>query len=189
MDTTECLGLPYPECSPPIVKDASDIEQFEDLATAVNSAVQALAETVDETLLFPDAVRMTGGQGPVAGRDLVQPLGGTVLFDTANMGDTVADVIRIQEDGWYIVGGYVRADSTNTTSINLRVETLVNGVAVSARQGPGWDSPFSETVNWNDVLFLRAGDAIQPMTHHADTTVLTVLYTVQMWAFQVRDRV
>ena len=39
MDQTDCLGLPFPECDPPLTKDASDIAQFRDLAEATDAAV------------------------------------------------------------------------------------------------------------------------------------------------------
>lgn len=184
MQTTDCLGLPYPECDPPLTKDASDIEQFRDLAEATDAAVQAFADSVSDRLLNPDAVNMFGGSN-AAGQDIVHFTSG-VNFDNAGMSDTVADVIRVVEDGWYIVGGWVAASSpTHPTPTNIRIEPLVNGDVVSARQGPGAPAIGSEYVAWVDVLQLRAGDVLQTMTHHTDAAATVFTYATVLWAQQI----
>lgn len=178
MDTTDCLGLPYPQCDPPLTKDASDIAQFQALAEATDAAVQALADSIDATLTNPPSVNMSGGV-TVAGLDVVH-FTSVTEFDNAGMADTTADVVRIQLDGWYLVGGWVLADP----GIAFRVEPLVNGDPVSSRQGPGLTAGGTGTdkVAWTDCLFLRAGDALQVMTHHTSSPVGMVTYAVHIWA-------
>lgn len=184
MDTTDCLGLPFPQCNPPLTKDASDIEQLRDLAVATDGAVQAFADSVSARLLNPDAACMSGTV-VAAGQDVTH-FTSTTIFDNAGMADTVADVIRIQEDGWYIVGGWVSAQSaTLPNPINIRIEPLVNGDVVSARQGPGAPAVGNEYVAWVDVLQLRDQDVLQAMTHHTDTAVLSVTYVTRIWAQQI----
>jgi hypothetical protein len=183
MDVTDCLELPYPQCDPPLTKDASDIEQFRDLALATDAAVQTLSDEITATLTAPDAVCMTGGVG-VAGNDVTHNLNGSVLYDNAGMGDTVADRIVIQQDGWYMIGGTVIMDTAVTTSNGLRVEPLVNGGTFTSRQGPGW-SLVTENVNWVDVAFFRQGDQLNLMTHHFGSAVTVFNYTINMWALQV----
>lgn len=184
MDTTDCLSLPYPQCAPPLIKDASDIEQFRDLAVATDTAVQTLADSLNANLFAPPCTVMSGGQS-VAGRDIVQFTSVTVL-DNAGQADTAADVIRISEDGWYMVGGWVSATSASLpNSIGLRIEPLVNGDMVSNRQGPGQPAVGAEYVAWADMLFMRAGDALQTLTHHTDSAGLNVTYATFLWAYQV----
>lgn len=184
MDTTDCLGLPYPECAPPLVKDASDIEQFRDLAVATDTAVQALADSLAANLFNTPSTLMSGGVA-TAGRDVIH-FTSTTIFDNAGQADTVADVIRVAEDGWYLVGGWVSASSASLpNAIGLRIEPLVNGDAASNRQGPGQPAVGNDFVAWVDTLFLRAGDALQTLTHHTDSAALNVTYTTQLWAYQV----
>lgn len=184
MDKTDCLELSFPQCEPPLVKDASDIIQFQTLALEVDAAVQALDDTITEQLIDPDSVNMTGGI-TTAGND-IEHFTSAMVFDNAGMADTVADVVRIQEDGWYAVGGWVVASSASQpNSIGLRIEPLVNGDVVSSRQGPGQPAVGAEYVGWTDVLFLRAGDALTTMTHHTGTAVLSVTYATTLWAHLV----
>lgn len=178
MDTTDCLGLPFPQCDPPLTKDASDIIQFQALAEAVDEAVENLDDQITDTLSEPPSVNMTGGV-TTAGLDVLHFYGGATNFDNANMADTVADVIRIQQDGWYLIGGWVAADP----GIAFRVEPIVNGDTISSRQGPGLTAGVSgDRVAWTDCAFLRTGDALQIMTHHTSSPVGMVTYGVVGWA-------
>lgn len=182
MDTTDCLELPFPECDPPLVKDASDIAQFRDFAFAVDAAVQVLDDLITTTLLQPPAIVVDGGVN-TAGRDIVQPLGGTPFYNNANMYSSSGDIIVIPEDGWYMVGGYVRTDQQN---IGTRAQAVVNGDLVSAWQGPGRNHlNTGDSLNWNDMLFLRQGDRVTVITRHSAAVGLVVNYTVLMWAYQV----
>lgn len=188
MDVTDCLGLPFPECEPPLTKDLSDIEQFRDLAVATDAAVQAYADTISEELLNPDAANLLGGIN-VAGLDVVHFFGPFALvFDNAGMFDPVGGGLRIQEDGWYMVGGHVQASTTPPSTISMRVEPLVNGDPVSSRQGPSFGNfatLTSEAVSWADTLQLRAGDLVNMMTHHAAGAATVVNYNTRIWALQV----
>jgi|GEM_PF-4464852 len=182
MDTTDCLGLPFPQCDPPLTKDASDITQFQALAEATDAAVQAYADDVDNLYTSPDAVAMLGGTN-VAGQDVVHFFGGGAEFDNAGMADTTAQVIRVLETGWYMVGGHVLI--TTATAVFVRVEPLVNGDPPSSRQGPGFATAGTEAVSFADVLFLQAGDSLQMMTHHVASAVTVNTYSVRMWAFRI----
>lgn len=181
MDQTDCLGLPYPECDPPLTKDASDIVQFKALAEATDAAVQAYADDVQNLYTAPDAVAMSGGTN-VAGQDVVHFLP-TLEFDNAGMADTTADVIRILETGWYMVGGHVLI--TTVPAVFVRIEPLVNGDPPSSRQGPGFATSGTEAVSFADVLYLSEGDALTLMTHHVASAVTVNTYAVRMWAVRI----
>lgn len=184
MDKTDCLELPFPECNPPLVKDASDIVQFKALADATDAAVQAVADTLDNELLTIDAVNITGNI--VTTQNVVTHTFGNVpTINNGNMVDFDLDVIQIQRDGWYAVGGWVSASHANLpNSIGLRIEPIVNGSPATARQGPGQPAVGDEYVAWTDVLFLRQGDKMNCKTHQ-NGVALNVTYTVLMWAILV----
>lgn len=186
MKETECLGLPYPECNPPLVKDASDIEQFRDLAEAVDAEVQELDDALTATLFEPAAVKMSGGQN-IAGTDITH-FPAVVVFDNAGMANTTLDGISIQTDGWYMIGGWVRRDGGPTVT-DIRVEPLLNGDPFTSRQGPGYSTPSTEDVTWTDVGFFRAGDFLNFMTHHTGNPATVFTYVHQMWALQVLTNV
>ena len=187
MKETDCLGLPYPECAPPLVKDLSDIGQFYDLAIATDTAVQVLADAVVERLRSPDAVVMTGVV-VTAGNDVIQPYGATE-FDNAGMADTAAGGFFAQEDGEYLLTGFVEADAASVASIGLRVQPLVNGDVVSGRWGPG--KPANglggtlEQIAWMETLFLRTGDFVNTMTHHTTSSATVVTYVARLSALLV----
>ena len=187
MDTTDCLGLPFPECEPPLVKDASDIDQFRDLAFAVDAAVQRFADLVDTTITGPPAVIMDGGDNQVG--QVVDHFTGTLVFDNAGMADTVADVVRIQRDGWYMFGGGVQATLLAASILTLRVDPLLNGDPVWVRQGDAFNASGTglapDAVSWCDVQFLRAGDALTFRTHHQESAAATVAYSFTVWAVMV----
>lgn len=187
MKETDCLGLPYPECNPPLVKDLSDIAQFRDLAIAVDTAVEELADAVVERLRSPDAVVMTGSV-VTAGNDVIQPFG-TSQFDNAGMANTAAGGFFIQEDGEYLLTGFIEADAASVASIGLRAQPLVNGAVVSGRWGPG--KPANglggtlEQIAWMETLFLRAGDFVNAMSHHTTSAATVVTYTSRISALLV----
>lgn len=187
MDTTDCLDLTYPECDPPYTKDASDIAQFQTLALEVDAAVQAFADRVEDIILKPDLVLMGGGI-TTAGRDIMHEYT-VVVWDNASMADTTSGGIRIQEDGYYMIGGWVRANGAVAAGIGTRIEPLLNGDVFTSRQGPGRPvlagASATDDLAWSDTAFLRAGDLLTAMTHHADSAVLSVTYSTQIWAFQV----
>ena len=185
MDTTDCLGLPYPQCDPPLVKDASDIEQFRDLAVATDTAVQAYADQLTDTLTAPPACAMTGASN-TAGTEVNQ-FYASLEFDTGGMADLDGDGFRIQEDGWYMLGGSVRMSGFSPVATNMRVDPLLNGDPWSSRQGPGHviAGRGSEDVNWVDVGFFRAGDFLNTRTAHTGNPATVATYNHRMWVLQI----
>ena len=184
MDTTDCLGLPFPECAPPLVKDQSDIAQFRDLAIAVDTAVQALDDRITDLLVSPPTVARGGGDN-TAGLQVDHFYGGAVNFDTDNMGDTVADVIRIQRNGWYMVGVTCQAQPPAPGIIALRVEVLVNGDPMTT-QGNGFDGATNgDKVSTVDVGFFQAGDVLTMRTRHTGNPADVIVYGFTGWALGV----
>lgn len=189
MKETDCLGLPYPECDPPLTKDLSDIAQLRDLAFATDAAVQALADRVNEQLLRPDAVVMFGSIGLLQGQDQTQSYTNTI-YDNAGMADTIAGGIRVQESGWYEIGGWISAAAVPTVafSLGVRIEPQLNGEPFTARQGPGWPAD-REYASWVNTVFLTAGDFLTTTSHHQDSPTRVVDYSYRLWAVQVLSNV
>lgn len=185
MDTTECLGLPYPECDPPLTKDASDVIQFKALADATDTAVQDFDDSLTDTLTAPPAAALTGGNN-IAGQ-LVNQFYSVMEFDNAGLFDPDFDGIRIQEDGFYMIGGSVRLSGFAPTVTNLRIEPLLNGDEFSSRQGPAYanTTPASEDICWCDGGFFRAGDLINTRTQHTGNPATVASYTHRIWIVQV----
>lgn len=188
MDVTDCLALPYPECDPPEVKDASDIVQMKNLALAVDSAVQQLDDVITEYLTEPDSVLMEGGAA-VAGR--IQDIPFTSFeFDNASMASIPDARIKIQSTGWYLIGGWVRGTHGVDAGIGIRVQPTVNGDPVSNRQGPGRPTfagaSATDDLSLNAVsLFLNAGDLVGMRTNHTGAVGLSVAYSATLWATRI----
>lgn len=181
MDTTDCLNLPYPQCEPGFLQDASDIVQLRDLAEATDTAVQAYADNLQDTLITPDYVLVDGASNSAA-QDVLHFFF-SAIYDPAGMFDTNADVIRILETGWYMVGAYHRI--TTGVSVFARAEPIVNGDVVSSRQGFGLLVNGTEDFTWTDVLYLQQGDALQFATHHANAPGPVLGYSFRMWALRI----
>lgn len=190
MDQTECIELPFPECDPPLVKDASDIEQFEDLAQATDAAVTELANTLDDTLFNPDAARMTGGI-TTAGQLVNIPFTVAGFDNTAGdqMTDVIAGGIRIVEAGWYNIGGHVLATHAQAAGIGMRVQPMVNGSPYDSRQGPGRPTlagaSATDDVAWQHTAHLAAGDLLTVQINHPASAALSVTYAAAVWALLV----
>lgn len=184
MKTTDCLGLPYSECSPPLVKDQSDIEQFRDLAIATDTAVQALDDRITDLLVSPPAVSMQGSDNS-AGLQVDHFYGGSVLFDTDNMGDTVSDVMRVQRTGWYMIGTSVLASPPAPGILFLRTETLVNGDPLSTQCNAFDGSVNGDKAAAVEVAFLNAGDAVTLRTRRTGNPADVVVYNFTGWMLGV----
>lgn len=130
MDVTDNRGYPYPECDPPLVKDASDIANLRDLAVAVDADVQGVFDLGSDVIARPDACRMGMSAIVASTAASVVPVQNFLNFDTtANlpdpMGDTVNGWINIREVGWYEIGTF--GIFTSATFLGLRSRFLFDG--------------------------------------------------------------
>lgn len=183
MDTTDCLGLPFPVCDPPLTKDASEIAQLRALAEATDAAVQAYDDQLTDTLTAPPSAAITGGSN-TAGTEVNQ-FYDTLEFDTGGLWDSVQDGFVIREDGWYMVGGHIRLSGFSPTNTNLRVDPLLNNDPWTNRQGPGHVIGGTEDVSWSDVGFFRQGDYLNTRTARTGNPVTVATYTARMWILQI----
>ena len=190
MDTTECFQFPYPQCDPPLTKDASDIEHMRDLAEAVDAVVQTFADNITDKLVRPDACRMTNLVAYVSTlADNTIPMDASGFDNQPGlaMTDVAGGGIRIVTDGWYQVGAWCR--STVATDVQTRIRFLVNGDAATNFQGPGGLAQAgSQDCNGEEVIELRAGDLINLSTRNGSPGT-SVSYTAHIWAVLVAPNV
>jgi hypothetical protein len=176
MDATP-LGFPYPECDPPRVKDLSDIAQLQALAEAVDVVVQQVSDDLTDQLISPRAARMREAAPSAWPAGTANPNLDTVVFASADMGDTAAGGIRITRSGWYLVGTYALVIIPTSVDINARAIILRNGSAITAPgdpsrrvSGTAADLYLSTTVELNegDLIKLRvsSGGAAYNLTSH-----------------------
>jgi hypothetical protein len=135
---TENWGLPFPECAPPLRKDAGDIAQVRDLAEAMDTAVQGLYDDASELLIRPDAVRMTVAttQTSGAGQIAFRPFYDSFTFDNTPgqvMSDTANGVIQIVEPGIYLCGAWFL--TTSASNQGMRAKFLKDGVIAANPHG------------------------------------------------------
>lgn len=186
MDVTDNYQIPYPECDPPLTKDASDIEQMRDLAERVDEVVQDYADAILADVVMPDAARLfISPSVTTTDADVVFFLD-SITFDntTGNaMSDLTNGVIRILRDGWYGLGAWIEA--AVATDIQLRVRFIANGDPVTNFHGLGSLAQAGENhVNAEEVVFLRAGDGVTVQTRHGFPGT-SVQYAVRVWALLV----
>lgn len=190
MDATECFGFPYPQCSPPLTKDASDIIHVRNLAEAVDAVVQTYADNITDQLVRPDACRMVNLVAFVSTlTDNVIPMDATSFDNQPGlaMTDVTNGGIRIVTDGWYQVGAWCR--STVATDVQTRIRFLVNGDPATNFQGPGGLAQAGfQDCNGAEVLDLRDGDLINLATRNGAPGT-SVSYVAHMWAVLVAPSV
>lgn len=174
MDTTFPRNYPYPECDPPLTKDASDIVHVRNLAEAINADVTNLFNTIDNNLLTPDGCHI-----------------GDTVSQTINQGDALAfnvnrfdnspgstmnhsNGILIRTDGTYLVTGWVRAAVGALT--NFRSTIIVSGSGELLHEGLAVD--FNASVGAGStgtcVLRLNAGRLIQLSARATGTATVTI---------------
>lgn len=155
-------GFPYPECNPPLVKDAADIADLRDLAVAVDTLVEDLATRADDILLSPDAGVLinTGSQS-------ADPLANLIAFnaqeyDTSASGDLVQVATSrfvIQQTGFYYITFGAQIPSGNTFTASLALE--VNGLLGTLKGETRVEAATSGSLSVFEARFLSAGDVIR----------------------------
>lgn len=184
MDTTPNYNIPYPECDPPRVMDASDVTQIAALAYAADAALDAVYAQAEQDVFNPDSVRMQAASVTATGQDRT-PVFTSETFDTGGMSDTSNGVVQIVEPGRYYVGAY----TISTTSLNeLRVRFLINGSPVSNFQTPGFSTPLSGSLiaGYADaVLSFQEPASLSIQIRHSSSGATSWNSTAELWATQL----
>lgn len=187
MGLTETWGLPYPECDPPLRKDAADIAQVRDLAEEMDTDVQGLYDKASELLIRPDACRMTvsATQTSGAGQIAFRPFYDSFTFDNSPgqvMSDTANGVIQIVEPGVYLCGAWFL--TTSATNQGMRAKFLKDGVLAANPHGTSnIITANSAYISMSQTLrYQQTGTLSTEMTAQAPTTWSI---TSRIWALQL----
>lgn len=187
MGLTTDWGLPFPECDPPLRKDAGDVAQIRDLAEAVDTDVQSLYDSAYDLLIRPDACRMsvsttqTSGAGQIA----IRPFYDVVTFDNtpgAVMTDTAAGVIRIVDPGVYLCGAWF--STVFATNQGMRAKFLKDGVLAANPHGTS-NIITANTAYLSICQTLRFQQPAALSTEMTAQAATTWAITSRIWAVQI----
>lgn len=186
MGTTENYGIPYPECAPPLRKDASDIADYRDLAESADDALDVVYAQASDEMFNADGVRMTMSTTFLGfqGQDIFP------FFDLASidlghgMADTINGVVRILEPGRYWCGTYCTV--TAGVALQARTRVLIDGLPVSNFQTPSFavTGTTAHALN-NVVLAFDEPGALSSQIRHSGGSVTPVDYAARIWAIQL----
>lgn len=138
MGLTDPWGLPFPECDPPLRKDAGDIAQVRDLALAMDAHVTQLYLEASELLIRPDACRMQtfANQTSASPVTSFRPFYDIFNFDNTPgqvMSDPDNGVIQIVEPGVYLCGAWFTTNSA--VNQGMRAKFLKDGFTAANPHG------------------------------------------------------
>lgn len=188
MGQTPNYAIPYPECDPPLLKDASDIADMRDLAVAADTALAGVYELAEELVFSPDAVRLStaASVGPVTGQNVTPFYNTTSFVNGSGMNDISNGVVRIVEPGRYWVGAY--AALTAATISQPRIRFTFDGTPVTLFQTPGMIAVAANTATCEAqaVLSVTAPNtALSTTVRHSSSAALSYTYTSRIWAVQL----
>ncbi|MFD3535248.1 hypothetical protein [Streptomyces sp. NPDC058664] len=190
MKATETYGFPYPECDPPLVKDASQVAQVRQLAEAFDEEVQRIVDAADDTIIHPPAARLNLSVLPVATTDSqATPFFDVLVFESnwPSALDLAAGGLRVELPGWYLVGCHALVSSA-TAAVLPMVRLTVNGAAASSWSAVGGNygvgngrlAPLSGV-----PLNVNEGDIIRMEIKHLATGSPTWDYRPHLWAVRL----
>lgn len=186
MGTTENYGIPYPECAPPLRKDASDIADYRDLAEGADEALDVVYAQASDEMFNVDGVRMTMSATVLGfqGQD-IYPFFDLASIDLGHgMADTANGVIRILEPGRYWCGTYATLGAVS--ALQARTRLLIDGLPVTNFQTPSFAVSASTAYALNNsVLSFDNPGTLSSHIRHSGGGVLPVDYAARIWAFQL----
>lgn len=172
MDRTQYRNYPYPECDPPLVKDASDIAQLRDLALAIDVDAAQRSADIETFWEKPDAAGMTGSATnfpfPFSATQHTQftvPYD-TVAFDNSGTG-ALTDLSRngfvTAERGWYVFTAMVRVLGNPGFFFELGIRFQRRNLATAeGRHYQGAGAYLGTEMAWTatEVFACEAGDLV-----------------------------
>lgn len=187
MDQTINRGYPFPECDPPLTKDASDIAHLRDLAVAVNDDVDAIYTRASDVLVRPDAARMaTAATIPDTVNEFV-PFLDARSFDTTGPANYMTPLaegqLRLVEPGWYTVGCFVTL--TSATFLGGRAAFLRNGAEGSWSMQAEIGLSNQQIINHTADVFVPVGNETLNIRVRIGAGSPSYTYVARVWAQQV----
>lgn len=184
MDETS-RGYPYPQCEPPLVKDASFIAQMQALAEAIDADVTAVEAEANATLIMPLAARIIeAAPSAPSTSQIVTPNYDTTEFASPGMDDLSNNGIRITSSGWYLLGTFCIVLIAAAVEINARTRFIKNGQPLTSTGDQArLASATAEDPYLSTVVFLDAGDLIRTQILNSGASAFTT--QSRMWALQL----
>jgi hypothetical protein len=177
MEQTEPRHYPFPQCDPPLTKDASDIVQVANLALSIDADITNLNAIVDNNLLSPDGCHLAAVAQTIQQGDPIQFA--TVRFDnTPGLAMSETGGIRTIADGVYLMTCWVQVDQGPTPPLDsLKLISIVEGVGELASEG--LSTNFNTTTIPGEVvgsliLRLNAGQLVQVSVRTVGVVTLDV---------------
>lgn len=151
MDRTPNRGYPYPQCNPPLTKDASDAPM----------QTRDLAEAIDADLTVIDDAAYFNYQRPVAllSRSLGTTIPSVGVVDWNVIQYSLGDITILPSGFQVLTAGlyYSTANVFQTSGTGLALSWIINGTAV-VRQGttsvPRASGEFFDVLNVGDTVQL-----------------------------------
>jgi hypothetical protein len=187
MKSTPERGYPYPECDPPLTKDAADIAQLRNLAAAVDTDVQGVYNRANDAVVLPDSARMNMSLA-LAGTDVgeVVPFFNGRTIDTTvgnTMTPTSEGYLRLAEPGWYSVGAY--AEFTTATFLGLRLCFTLDGTRVTSYSTQAMIGASNlQAAHHNAEIFAPVGGGALSVSCRIGAGAASYTYAVRIWATQ-----
>lgn len=191
MNETEQYGFPYPECDPPLVKDSSQISQFQAQAEAVDAEVQRVITLANDNIVHPPSVRVKLITEPIATTDslVVVPFDQTVF--SINWGVFFPlepdGSIHFNKPGWYLAGGHAVVSSA-TAAVLPMVRLTLNGAPATS-----WSTPAGNYGVGNGriaslsaaPILVQEGDLMRMEIKHLAAGSPAWDYRPHMWAVRL----
>lgn len=125
MNLTDDRGYPYPQCDPPLVKDALDLPgQLKALADAIEADLVDVDAAIDEVRSGPAAELSwtTGSQSLIDGAEFAFQ---STTFDQHGMADLPGNQLVTPTYGLYVIVGYAAAPAfaaDSYCSLGIRID-------------------------------------------------------------------
>lgn len=187
MKATETYGFPYPECAPPLVKDASQISQMAQLAMAIDAEVERIDQLAEDNLTLLAAIRVLSPLTATTDVQVMPTFTFTEQLFIQNWATTGTQDggILIPESAWWMIGSHASTDSA--TVMQVRTRLTVNGSAASSWGNPG--SPYSGIFQLPALgmapLHLTAGNVLNMEMRHNAVAGTAWNYRAHLWAVKL----
>ena len=187
MDQTINRGYPYPECEPPLTKDASDIAHLRNLAMAVNDDVDAIYSRAADVLVRPDAARMATSAAIASTANEFIPFQDSRSFDTTRPANYMTPVaegqLRLVEPGWYEVGCFITLTSAAFLGARASFQRSGNPGAWSMQCEIGPSN--QQIINHFGTTFVPVGNDTLNVLVRIGAGSPSYTYVARVWAQQV----
>lgn len=188
MGTTQYYDLPYPECAPPLLKDAADAADFRDLAFGIDGALDQVYAKGSELVFNPDAARMTMSASVAVASQNIVPFYNSRSFDTTltdEMTDLSTGGITVVEPGRYWCAAWVELSAA--VALTGRIRLNFGSTPVTNFQTPAFvaQSTLSYAMCAAVLSVTVAGTILRSSIRHNAAAATVVTYASRISCLQL----